>query len=113
MAALYRARGRSRQAVPLDRDSAGRYLPLLVAIMVYLAVLGVAGELMMTKLAERWDSGLAGALTVQIPPAADTAAGEAPLEAVVAALAATRSEERRVGTQCVSTGRSRWSPQQK
>src|SRR3546814_4018863 len=74
MAALYRARGRSRQAVPLDRDSAGRYLPLLVAIMVYLAVLAVAGALMMTKLAERWDSGLAGALTVQIPPAADTAA---------------------------------------
>src|SRR3546814_203089 len=89
MAALYRARGRSRQAVPLDRDSAGRYLPLLVAIMVYLAVLAVAGALMMTKLAERWDSGLAGALTVQIPPAADTAAGEATLEAVVAALAAT------------------------
>src|SRR3546814_1449164 len=44
---------------------------------------------MMTKLAERWDSGLAGALPVQIPPAADTAAGEATLEAVVAALAAT------------------------
>src|SRR3546814_3331851 len=57
--------------------------------MVYLAVLAVAGALMMTKLAERWDSGLAGALTVQIPPAADTAAGEATLEAVVAALAAT------------------------
>src|SRR3546814_13533960 len=96
---------------------------------------------MMTKLAERWDSGLAGALTVQIPPAADTAAGEATLEAVVAALAATpgvrsaepldrqamsallepwlgdallggdlRSEERRVGKECVSTCRSRWSP---
>src|SRR3546814_2760821 len=57
--------------------------------MVYLAVLAVAGALMMTKLAERWDSGLAGALTVQIPPAADTVAGEATLEAVVAALAAT------------------------
>src|SRR3546814_18688224 len=89
MAALYRARGRSRQAVPLDRDSAGRYLPLLVAIMVYLAVLAVAGALMMTKLAERWGSGLEGAQTVQIPPAADTAAGEATVEAVGAAMAAT------------------------
>src|SRR3546814_18907518 len=109
MAALYRARGRSRQAVPLDRDSAGRYLPLLVAIMVYLAVLAVAGALMMTKLAERWDSGPAGALTVQIPPAADTAAGEGTMEAVVAAPAATTgsTEGRRGGKEVVIPGRTR------
>jgi cell division transport system permease protein len=77
---------RSRQAVPLDRDSSGRYLPLLVAIMVYLAALAVAGALTMAKLAERWDSGLAGALTVQLPA---ESADAATLEAVVAALTAT------------------------
>ena len=77
---------RSRQAVPLDRDSSGRYLPLLVAIMVYLAALAVAGALAMAKLAERWDSGLAGALTVQLPA---RSADAATLEAVVAALTAT------------------------
>jgi cell division transport system permease protein len=86
MTVPYKASGRSRQAVPLDRDSSGRYLPLLVAIMVYLAALAVAGALAMAKLAERWDSGLAGALTVQLPAAA---ADEHSLEAVLAALAAT------------------------
>jgi cell division transport system permease protein len=86
MAAAHKTRGRSRQAVPLDRDSSGRYLPLLVAIMVYLAALAVAGALTMAKLAERWDSGLAGALTVQLPA---ESADAATLEAVVAALTAT------------------------
>jgi cell division transport system permease protein len=80
-----KARGHSRQAVPLDRDSSGRYLPLLVAIMVYLAALAVAGALGMSKLAERWDSGLAGALTVQLPA---EAADQATLDSVVAELTA-------------------------
>jgi len=78
---------RSRQAVPLDRDSSGRYLPLLVAIMVYLAALALAGALGMNKLAERWDTGLAGAMTVQVP--ADAAADDTRLAAVTEALAAT------------------------
>lgn len=85
MAISYKSRGRSRQAVPLDRDSSGRYLPLLVAIMVYLAALAVAGGVTMNKLAARWDSGLADALTVQLPA---EVADDATLEAVVAALAA-------------------------
>jgi cell division transport system permease protein len=54
--------------------------------MVYLAALAVAGALTMAKLAERWDSGLAGALTVQLPA---ESADAATLEAVVAALTAT------------------------
>lgn len=62
--------GRRRQAVPLDHDASGRYLPLLVAIMVYLAALALAGAMVANKLAARWDHGLAGALTVQLPPAA-------------------------------------------
>jgi cell division transport system permease protein len=78
---------RSRQAVPLDRDSSGRYLPLLVAIMVYMAALALAGALSMSKLAERWDTGLAGALTVQVP--ADPAADSAQFAAVTEALSAT------------------------
>lgn len=86
MTAPRTARGRSRKAVPLDRDSSGRYLPLLVAIMVYLAALAVAGALGMAKLAERWDSGLAGALTVQLPAGQ---ADDATLAQVVAALADT------------------------
>ena len=80
------ARRRS-QAVPLDRDASGRYLPLLVAIMVYLAALALAGALAMHKLAERWDTGLAGALTVQLP--AESGKDGPELAAVVAALRAT------------------------
>mgnify|MGYP000238419216 CR=1 FL=1 len=86
MAAPRKSRGSSRQAVPLDRDSSGRYLPLLVAIMVYLAALALAGALAMAKLAERWDTGLAGTVTVQLP--ADQA-GDDTLTRVVAALADT------------------------
>jgi cell division transport system permease protein len=86
MAGKLKAAKPSRQAVPLDRDSSGRYLPLLVAIMVFLAALALAGALAMSKLAERWDTGLSGALTVQVPAdQADTVK----LAAVVAALAAT------------------------
>jgi cell division transport system permease protein len=80
---------RNRQAVPLDRDASGRYLPLLVAIMVYLAALALAGALTMNKLAERWDTGLAGTLTVQVPAEAGAAEDDPRLAAVVAALAAT------------------------
>jgi cell division transport system permease protein len=73
MAAPHKARKRLRQPVPLDRDVSGRYLPLLVAIMVYLACLALAGALSMNKLAARWDSGLSGALTLQIPADSEAA----------------------------------------
>ncbi|WP_422364923.1 cell division protein FtsX [Pelagibius sp.] len=71
------SRRRKRQAVPLDRDASGRYLPLLVAIMVYLAALALAGAMAANKLAARWDSGLAGSLTVQLPAAPPGAESEA------------------------------------
>lgn len=87
------AKKRSRQAVPLDRDASGRYLPLLVAIMVYLATLALAGAISVNKLAQRWDTGLSGALTVQIP--ADSAAAEdgPALDALVATLLASPGVE--------------------
>ena len=80
---------RRRQAVPLDRDATGRYLPLLVAIMVYLAALALAGAMVASKLADRWDSGLSGALTVQLPaagPATTAGAGGDPVAEQVVAL---------------------------
>jgi cell division transport system permease protein len=89
MAAPYKAKGRFRKPVPLDRDASGRYLPLLVAIMVYLAALALAGALSVNKLAERWDSGLAGALTLQIPAEAAAATDGPALDALTQALAAT------------------------
>ncbi|MEQ8355388.1 MAG: FtsX-like permease family protein [Kiloniellaceae bacterium] len=83
------ARKRSRQPVPLDRDASGRYLPVLVAIMVYLAALALAGALSFNKLAERWDTGLAGALTVQVPAESRASQDGPELNALVSALSAT------------------------
>lgn len=65
--------------VPLARDASQRFLPWLVAFMVYLAVLAFLGALAVHKGIQRWDSGLAGHLTVEIPPPEDET-GEADRE---------------------------------
>ncbi len=63
--------------LPLARDASGRFLPWLVAFMVYLATLALVSSMIMNALVERWDRGLADRLTVQIPAPASTAeAGE-------------------------------------
>ena len=58
----------TRLEVPFDRDGSGRFLPWLVAFMVYLAALSLLSALAMNKVLDRWDRGLAGQMTVQIPP---------------------------------------------
>jgi cell division transport system permease protein len=75
--------------VPLDRDASARFLPWLIAFMVYLATLALAAAIAVANVTERWDSGLAGRLTVQVPPpAADasTADQAARIDAVLAEL---------------------------
>ena len=57
-----------RNDLPLDRDPSGRFLPWLVALMVYIAALALVCAMTMAKMVERWDSGLSGSITVQIPP---------------------------------------------
>jgi len=61
-----------RRDLPLDRDGSGRFLPWLIALMVYLACLALAGAIMLNDASARWQSGLTGSMTVQIP-APDTA----------------------------------------
>ena len=58
----------ARNDLPLERDASVRFLPWLVAFMVYLAALSATAALAMNKVVVRWDQGLAGQLTVQIPP---------------------------------------------
>ncbi len=58
-----------RSDLPLDRDSLSRFLPWLIAFMVYLASLAMAGVMVLNSTAERWDKGMNSTLTVQIPPA--------------------------------------------
>lgn len=58
---------RVRTDLPLDRDPSGRFLPWLVAVMVYLAALALICAVAANKIVERWDQGLSGQMTVQVP----------------------------------------------
>lgn len=58
-----------RSDLPLDKDPASRFLPWLIAFMVFLAILALAGVLLLNQMSQKWDSGLSGTLTVQVPPA--------------------------------------------
>ncbi|OEJ69633.1 cell division protein FtsX [Magnetovibrio blakemorei] len=56
-----------RTDLPLDKDPLSRFLPWLIAFMVFLAALAQAGLIGLDVLAQRWDTGMASTLTVQIP----------------------------------------------
>ena len=58
---------RVRTDLPLDRDPSGRFLPWLVAVMVYLAALALICAVAANKIVDRWDQGLSGQMTVQVP----------------------------------------------
>jgi cell division transport system permease protein len=57
-----------RTDLPLERDALGRFLPWLIAFMVFLAILSMAGALVLTGLSKRWDKGLSATLTIEIAP---------------------------------------------
>ncbi len=56
-----------RRDVPLDGDASGRFLPWLVAVMVYLAALALISAMTMSRAITHWQEGLSGTLTIQIP----------------------------------------------
>jgi cell division transport system permease protein len=60
---------RARLDLPLDRDGSVRFLPWIVALMVYLASLALASTLVVRDAVMRWDRGLTGTLTVELPSA--------------------------------------------
>jgi cell division transport system permease protein len=66
---------RGRSDLPLERDESSRFIPWIIALMVFLATLALAGAMVAGSAIERWRSGLSGSLTVQIVPdaAADAA----------------------------------------
>lgn len=72
---LKRGTARSGYDLPLATDPTGRFLAWIMALMVYLGALSLAGALLVSDMAGRWDSGLAGGLTVQIMPPAAANAG--------------------------------------
>ena len=68
---------RQRLDLPLAEDSTGRFLVWIMAVMIYLAIVALAGSMVLAGMAGRWESGLTGRLTVQIAPLPD--AGVLPL----------------------------------
>jgi cell division transport system permease protein len=61
--------GRIGDDIPLRRDGTVRLLPWLIAPMVYLAALALAGMLALNGVLGSWDRGLSGTMTVELPAA--------------------------------------------
>jgi len=80
-----------RTDLPLDRDALSRFLPWLIAFMVYMAALAQAGLFGLDELARRWDTGMAATLTVQLPanPDASEAANARVLQSALNMLSET------------------------
>ncbi|MFT5182472.1 MAG: cell division transport system permease protein [Alphaproteobacteria bacterium] len=57
--------------LPLSRDAASRFLPWLIAFMVWLATMALAAVLALSTMSEDWRQGLSGTLTIQIIPTGD------------------------------------------
>ena len=79
----------ARSDLPLDKDEHSRFLPWLIAFMVFLSTLAVAGMLVLNATASRWDTGVRGNLTIQVVPTDDAAVDEARLNEVLTVLATT------------------------
>lgn len=77
---------RMRADLPFERDQATRFVPWIVALMVFLGALALAAATAIGGAIDSWDSGLTGRITVQIP--ADEAAPKN-LTRIVEALTAT------------------------
>lgn len=59
---------RRQENIPLRRDGTARLLPWLIAPTVYLAAIAIAAMLALGGALQQWDRGLAGTMTVELPP---------------------------------------------
>lgn len=75
--------------IPLDRDRAARTLPWIMAVMVFLASLALAGAMILSGVIQRWSTNLSGTLTVQVPAAQTAEETNQRLARVVAVLRET------------------------
>jgi cell division transport system permease protein len=55
------------QEIPLSRDRAGRLLPWIIALMIFLAVLATTGALVLLRSVGALTGGLTGTMTVHLP----------------------------------------------
>jgi len=86
--------GVKRSDLPLDKDAHSRFLPWLIAFMVFLAVLAIGGILVLNATAERWDQGVGGTLTVQIAATEDPKKDQNNLQEVLNVIAQQAGIER-------------------
>ena len=70
------------------QDSAGRFVPALIAVLVYLATMALAAMLLVGGSAEQWRAERESRLTVQLAPSATQEASQA---AIYRALTAIRA----------------------
>ncbi len=56
-----------RTDIPFERDQSTRFLPWIVALMVFLGTLMFAAALLVSDAVDAWDSSLTGRMTVQVP----------------------------------------------
>jgi cell division transport system permease protein len=75
-----------RTDIPFERDQSTRFLPWLVALMVFLGTLMLATAMLVAGAVDAWDSTLTGRMTVQIPA---RAASRDNIDTLTAAIAAT------------------------
>lgn len=75
-----------RLDLPLWQDASGRFLPWIIALMVYLAAIGGVGLIWLSDTLGKWDASLSSALTLQAP--ADTS--QPRLEMALGALRQTK-----------------------
>jgi cell division transport system permease protein len=78
-----------RSDLPLDTETHGRYLPWIIAFMVFLAALALAGMLVLDSMVGRWDADAGATLTVQVPPSADAEADTRRVTAAMTVIEAT------------------------
>lgn len=81
-----------RSDLPVARDSSGRFLPGLVAVMVFMAAMALAGTMGLDRLLDRWSRDAAGTLTVQVPPATGSDAADETAARVERAVRLLQSE---------------------
>lgn len=86
---------RTAPVLPLARDASSRFLPWLIAFMVWLATMALAAVMVLSAAGVQWRESLTGSLTVQIVPtgATDAAAVDARVEQAIALLRATPGVE--------------------
>ncbi len=102
---------RASRDLPLDGDETARFLPWIVAFIVFLAALALAAAMVADDALSSWNRGLSNSLTVQVPPPADgSGALNARVEQAVALLQQTPgvAKAERVGDDKIKTLLEPW-----